>query len=258
MSADTHRKRDGITLLQRRTNKTVHPTVTPVAEEPGGPLAPEESVAGEGDSAPQSSNAVAPNDELVGGHPQPTSSSDPPESGVTGDDDPPQLPIHRGRRFTPLAVLAWVVLPAFALLLTGAAGYLKWETGTAHEIADARSQSVKSAVDTTIAMLSYRPDTVDKVLPAAASRLTGTFRGSYTELLTDVVIPGAQQKNISAAATVPAAASVSATVNHAVVLVFVNQTTTIGNDPPTLTTSSVRVTLERSGGQWLISDFTPI
>ena len=43
-----------------------------------------------------------------------------------------------------------------------------------------------------------------------------------------MVIPGAKEKQISAVATVPAAASVSAEPNHAVVLVFVNQTVVVG------------------------------
>jgi Mce-associated membrane protein len=57
---------------------------------------------------------------------------------------------------------------------------------------------------------------------------------------------------------VPAAASVSATENHAVVLVFIDQTTTIGDDAPTQTTSSVRITLERVHDRWLISQFDPV
>jgi Mce-associated membrane protein len=88
--------------------------------------------------------------------------------------------------------------------------------------------------------------------------LTGNFRDAYTSLIDQVVIPGARQKQITSVATVPAAASVSANGNHAVVLVFVNQTITIGNDPPTNTASSVRVTLDKPNGQWLISQFEPV
>jgi hypothetical protein len=56
---------------------------------------------------------------------------------------------------------------------------------------------------------------------------------------------------VSAVATVPAAASVSE--NHAVVLLFVNQTVNMGNIAPTHTASSVRVPLDKIGGRWLIS-----
>jgi Mce-associated membrane protein len=122
----------------------------------------------------------------------------------------------------------------------------------------ARAQSVQAAVDSTVAMLSYRPDTVEKNLAAARDRMTGAFRDSYTSLTHDVVIPGAKQRQISAVATVPAAASVTATATHAVVLVFVNQSTTIGNDPPTDTASTVKVTLDKVGDRWLISQFDPV
>jgi Mce-associated membrane protein len=59
-------------------------------------------------------------------------------------------------------------------------------------------------------------------------------------------------------ATVPAVASVSAKPNQAVVLVFVNQTVIVGQDAPTDTASSVRVTLDKVGDRWLIAKFDPV
>lgn len=155
-------------------------------------------------------------------------------------------------------VLAYGVLPALALLLAMGAGYLKWLDTSARDSWVARIESVRAATDSTIAMLSYNPDTVEKDLGAARDRLTGDFRDSYTALINDVVIPGAKQQKITATANVAAAAPVSATESQAVVLVFVNQTTVIGNEPPTNTASSVRITLERSAGRWLISQFEPV
>jgi len=154
--------------------------------------------------------------------------------------------------------VVFVVLPAVALLLAAGAGYLKWEYASRQASQRAAAESVTAAADTTAAILSYKPDTVDKELSAARDRLTGSFLESYTTLVNDVVIPGAKQKKITAVAQVPAAASVSATPSHAVVLVFVNQATTIGNDPATNTASSVRVTLDKIGDRWLVSGFDPI
>jgi Mce-associated membrane protein len=155
-------------------------------------------------------------------------------------------------------IAAYGILPAAALLLAVAAGYLKWVDSSARDADAARAQSVQAAVDSTVAMLSYRPDTVEKNLAAARDRMTGAFRDSYTSLTHDVVIPGAKQRQISAVATVPAAASVTATDTHAVVLVFVNQSTIIGNDPPTDTASTVKVTLDKVHDRWLISQFDPV
>jgi Mce-associated membrane protein len=150
------------------------------------------------------------------------------------------------------------ILPVLALLLGLGVGYLKWLDGTARESQAAAEQSIRAASDTTVAILSYKPETVDQQLKAAADRLAGGFRQQYQQLVNDVVAPGAKQQHISAVATVPAAASVSATGKHAVVLVFVDQTTTIGNDAPTQSTSSVRVSLDKVDGRWLVSQFDPV
>lgn len=165
-------------------------------------------------------------------------------------------------------VFAYGVLPAVALLLALAAGYARWEYNTSEygTVPPAASEqnpspafdSMNAAKNSTIAMLSYKPDTVDQQLNDARDLLTGEFRDSYTSLINDVVIPGAKEKQISAVASVPAVASVSADPTHAVVLVFVNQTVVVGQELPTDTASSVRVTLDKVDGRWLISEFEPV
>lgn len=162
------------------------------------------------------------------------------------------------RRIDWTRVLVYGLLPGLALLLAMSAAYLKWQDSSIRGSERARIESVQAATDSTIALLSYRPDTAEHDLGAARDRMTGTFRDSFTKLTHDVVIPGAKQKQVSAAATVPAAASVSANGGHAVVLVFVNQTVIVGNEAPTNTASSVRVTLDKVGGRWLISGFDPV
>jgi Mce-associated membrane protein len=155
-------------------------------------------------------------------------------------------------------VVAFGVLPGLALVLALTAGFFKWQDNSVRDADKARAESVQVAKDSTVALLSYKPDTVEQQLGAARDLLTGDFQESYTSLTHDVVIPGAKQKQISAVATVPAAASVSADPNHAVVLVFVNQTVVVGADAPTDTASSVRVTLEKHGDRWLIAKFDPV
>jgi len=165
-------------------------------------------------------------------------------------------------------VLAYGVLPGLALLLALAAGFARWEyvasdygalpPGASEQNPSPAMDSIAAAKDSTIKMLSYKPDTVEQQLNSARDLLTGEFRDSYTSLINDVVIPGAKQKQISAVASIPAAASVSADPKNAVVLVFVNQTVVVGQDPPSDTASSVRVTMEKVDGRWLISEFEPV
>lgn len=155
-------------------------------------------------------------------------------------------------------VVAFVVLPALVVTLAAAAGFLEWEDGSQRAGDRAAAESVAAAREATTAMLSYTADTADAELNRARDRLTGSFLDEYTKLINEVVIPGAKEKEISAVAQVPAGASVSATATQAVALVFVDQVLTIGNDMPTNTASSVRVTLEKIDGRWLVSGFEPV
>jgi Mce-associated membrane protein len=155
-------------------------------------------------------------------------------------------------------IVAFAVLPAFAFLLAIGAGVLKFMDSGVRTSDTAREESMQTAKDSTVALLSYKPDTVEQQLTAARDRLTGEFKDQYSGLTTNVVIPGAKQKQISAVASVPGAASVSADPGEAVVLLFVNQTVTVGTGVPTDTASSVRVTLDKIGDHWLISKFEPV
>ena len=154
--------------------------------------------------------------------------------------------------------VAYAALPALALMLALVAGWLKFVDSSAGDADGARTESLQAAKDSTIALLSYQPATVEQQLTDARKLLTGQFLESYTSLTNDVVIPGAKQKQISAVAAVPASASVSANQEHAVVLVFVDQTVVVGADAPTATASSVRLTMDKVGGKWLISKFEPV
>jgi Mce-associated membrane protein len=162
------------------------------------------------------------------------------------------------RRFAINRVIAFGILPSIATVLAPFAGYAKWQEATTRDTRLGGIQAVQAAKDGAVALLGYQPDTVERDLTTASDRLTGTFRETYTSLTHDVVIPGSKQKHISAAANVPAAALVSASGRRAVVLVFVDQTTTVGNDAPTNTASSVRVTLDKVDSRWLISGFDPV
>ncbi len=186
------------------------------------------------------------------------SSTPPPMSPKRSTRPTPPSPPSRNGKMDWSRIVAFAVLPALALALALGAAFLKFVDSGVRDSETARDQSVQAAKDSTVALLSYKPDTVEQQLTAARDRLTGSFRDQYTDLTNNVVIPGAKQKQISAVASVPEVASVSANPGHAVVLVFVNQTVTVGNDVPTDTASSVRVTLDKVGDRWLISQFEPV
>lgn len=190
-----------------------------------------------------------------------TVNADAEESGVIEPDkasDNESSTTQTKRRIGWSRVLAYRVLPGFALLLALAAGYLIWADGSADDLVLARTESVRVASEDAVTLLSYQADSADKDLGAARERLTGDFQDAYTTLTREVVIPGAKERHISAVAKVNAAASVSATANHAVVVLFVDQTVTIGGGIPTDTQPVVRVTLDKVHGRWLVSHFDPV
>jgi Mce-associated membrane protein len=152
-------------------------------------------------------------------------------------------------------VLVYGLLPGLALLLAMAAGFLKWKDRSIRDVDIARSQSIVAARDSAIALLSFRSGTIESEVEAARERLTGGFLETYTQVTREVLIPNAKERHVSAAASVPSAASVSATGNHAVVLLFVDQTVKIGDSSPADASTSVRVTLDKIGDRWLVSDF---
>ena len=156
-------------------------------------------------------------------------------------------------------VLGYGILPGLALVLALVAGFSKMAGVVGSQRRKiARTESLAAAQDSTIAILSYQADSVEKSLVAARDRLTSPYKDAYTKLTDDVVIPGATKDHVSVTATIPAAASVSATPRHAVVTLFVDQAAAIGTNAPTVTESSIRVTLEKISGRWLISGFDPI
>lgn len=155
-------------------------------------------------------------------------------------------------------VLGYGILPGLALILALISGFAKWQESSVRAAETARTESLAAAKESAVAILSYQADSVEKTLVAARDRLTSPYKDDYTKLTDRVVIPGAKKDHVSVTATIPAAASVSATPRHAVVTVFVDQAAAVGGDPPTTTQSSIRVTLEKISGRWLISGFDPL
>ena len=58
---------------------------------------------------------------------------------------------------------------------------LKWQDDSVRDGDTARIESLQVAKDSTIALLSYKPDTVEQQLTDARGLLTGDFTQAYTE-----------------------------------------------------------------------------
>ena len=118
---------------------------------------------------------------------------------------------------------------------------------------------VNAASDGTVALLSYSPESLDKDFAAAKSHLTGDFLSYYNQFTEQIVAPAAKQKSLKTTAHVMGAAVSELRSDSAVVLVFVDQSTTSKDKPdPSMAASNVLVSLTRVNGNWLITKFDPI
>lgn len=178
------------------------------------------------------------------------------DDGVPDAEQTP-LPTATGRTWRPAVVLPLALLLASAV----AAGSVYWFLYRADRLTDAASQQevVAAVREGTEAVLSYSSENLDKSLADAKSHLTGEFLDHYSTFTEDVVRPAVTQKGVKTEANVARAAVSEMHPGQAQVLVFVNQVTTSKDRPsPALATSTVMVTMVKSGGRWLISEFKPI
>jgi Mce-associated membrane protein len=123
----------------------------------------------------------------------------------------------------------------------------------------AAQQAIRAASDGAVAALSYSTESMDRDFARARSHLTGDFLAYYDKFTKEIVIPTVQQKHLAQTAAVLRAAVSELEPNSAVVLVFLNETTTGKDKPqPLITPSSVRITLTKVSGSWLISKLDPV
>jgi Mce-associated membrane protein len=155
-----------------------------------------------------------------------------------------------------------VILLAAALLASaGVATWLYFNQYRPDQQTDAAASQIAldAAKTGTVALLSYSPESLDKDFAAAKSHLTGDFLSYYTQFTETIVTPAAQQKAVKTTASVVRAAVSELRPHSAVVLVFVNQNTTSKENPDgAFAVSSVKVSLTKIDGTWLISSFDPV
>ena len=178
------------------------------------------------------------------------------EASKDSDDD--SSAVRRRLAAIPLIPVALVLGLLAAGGLAGWLYFTQFRPDTQTDDAVAQS-AVNAARDGTVALLSYKPDTLNQDFAAARSHLTGDFLNYYDQFTKEVVTPAAQSKAVATTAQVVGAAASELHPNSAVVLVFVNQVTTSKERPdPAMASSSVLVSLTKVHGNWLITKFDPV
>jgi Mce-associated membrane protein len=162
-----------------------------------------------------------------------------------------RLLVHWGSILLTATVIAAVSLAACLFVL---------QYRPDRQVDDAAARrAIRAASDGAVAALSYSSENMDRDFARARSHLTGDFLAYYDKFTKEIVIPTVQQKHLGQTATVLRAAVSELEPNSAVVLVFLNETTTSKDKPqPLITPSAVRITLTKVSGSWLISKLDPV
>jgi Mce-associated membrane protein len=156
---------------------------------------------------------------------------------------------HTGGTWTSAAL---AVLASAALIVCGVLAY---RAHAASEVDAARSQGPAAARSAAEVVLSYDHRHLDRDFARASALLTGAFAKEYAKTTKNSVRSLATDTRAVVRADVQAASVVSAAPDRVVVLLFVNQTTTSSRTTePRTALNRVRMTLERVGERWLVSD----
>jgi Mce-associated membrane protein len=154
-----------------------------------------------------------------------------------------------------------VILVVLLLISGGVAAWMYFERYQPKQRTDpsvARAV-VNAATDGTVALLSYSPESLDKDFATAKSHLSGDFLSYYTQFTDQIVAPAAKQKSLKTTAHIMGAGVQELHSDSALVLVYVDQSTTSKDRPdPTLAASTVLVSMTRVNGSWLITKFDPV
>jgi Mce-associated membrane protein len=165
--------------------------------------------------------------------------------------------VLRGARRNFVAIVIAVALIASAGVAAGL--YFGQYRQDRETNAAAANVALDSAKNGTVALLSYSPESLDKDFANAKSNLTGDFLSYYTQFTEQIVTPAAKEKQVKTSASVVRAAVAEIHPDSAIVLLFINQVTTSKENPDgAFAASSVKVTLKKIDGRWLISAFDPV
>jgi len=156
----------------------------------------------------------------------------------------------RPRREDVLLLAGLALVVAMAIL----AGLLVLRVNADDRVEQARAEARAAAEISAVTLLSYDHRRLDRDFAAAKKLLTGGFADDYASTTESVVRPTAEQVKAVVTAEVVSSSVDRADENRAVVLLFVDQTTTSTRvDGPQVDLNRVRMRLVRSGGQWLVS-----
>jgi Mce-associated membrane protein len=155
-------------------------------------------------------------------------------------------------------VILIVGLTAVAVGLAAGVYYLQYRPDQQID-ATVAAAAKKAAEDGTVAVLSYSPQSLTDDIAKAKSHLTGDFLNYYTRFTDQIFAAAAQQQQVSTTARIQRAAVADLHPDSAVVLLFVDKESSSKDQPaPAAKPTTVRATMKKVNGSWLIAQFDPL
>ena len=155
-------------------------------------------------------------------------------------------------------VILIVGLTAAAVGLAAGVYYLQYRPDQQTDAA-AAAAAKGAAEEGTVAVLSYSPESLSDDIAKAKSYLTGGFLDYYTHFTDQIFAAAAQQQQASTTASVKRAAVSDLHSDSAVVLLFVDKESSSKDKPaPQTKPTTVRATMKKVNGSWLIAQFEPL
>ncbi len=128
------------------------------------------------------------------------------------------------------------------------------------EATDRAAASAMNTARTSVpAILSYTDSGLSAHLQTNRRLMTADYAQRYAAMVRKRVIPHARRFGVANQVGVVSVGTVRSTPDSAVVLVFANQTTRTKEKPDGITQGTrLEVTLQRTGGRWLVDDMKPL
>lgn len=208
-------------------------------------------------------DADADGDAVAGSDPDADAGSDPDadaeqtDGGEAEPEPEPVLVAHRpaGRRLLTVAAAASVLFVASGAF----AGAMLQPYLSDRAAVDTKLEIAKTAADAINTLWSYTPDDM-ATLPDRASRyLSGDFASEYRRYI-DAIVSTNQQAQVTNTTQVMGTAVETLSPSEATAIVYTNSVSMspVTKNVPSLRYLSYRITLERDGGDWLITGMNSI
>ncbi|MGH3567000.1 MAG: hypothetical protein ACRDRH_13400 [Pseudonocardia sp.] len=163
-------------------------------------------------------------------------------------------PSPKTRRRLPIALAVLVIASAVSVGLLGSRAI------TVANTEQNATEALDAAVISTSQVLSYSSKTLDADLARARAQLSGPFAVQFEEMASNLIVPTAQQQDVSSKVEVIRSALIDARPDRAEVMLYLSQTASASSQPqPQQGIIQIKVTMTKAAdGQWRISEMQPL